>query len=207
VSPKHQSLSVSCLCVVCANVWSWVALQFVLQDLEIALANTPIVHPLFVLYCTVYYKRVYLHAFAYRSNALPGWQPQRRDHYMEQMCSHVDARRGVCKYGCGSPPLPVPLANTAGPVPNHEGTHPAEIGILRGRPTMLGCLLLMAELVFMPVIRCTDFRCPNAHFAAFSNSYQFFFSEYERTSEFDPLFLFFTLCRFPRPNQKPGLTL
>ena len=29
-----------------------------LQDLKIALANTPSVHPLFVLYCTVYYKSV-----------------------------------------------------------------------------------------------------------------------------------------------------
>ena len=28
-----------------------------LQDLKIALANTPSVHPLFVLYCIVYYKR------------------------------------------------------------------------------------------------------------------------------------------------------
>ena len=32
-------------------------LQFALQDLKIALANTPSVHPLFVLYCIVYYKR------------------------------------------------------------------------------------------------------------------------------------------------------
>ena len=32
-------------------------LQFALQDLKIALANTPRVHPLFVLYCIVYYKR------------------------------------------------------------------------------------------------------------------------------------------------------
>ena len=31
-------------------------LQFALQDLKIALANTPSVHPLFVLYCIVYYK-------------------------------------------------------------------------------------------------------------------------------------------------------
>ena len=37
--------------------WSWSALQFALQDLKIALANTPSVHPLFVLYCIVYYKR------------------------------------------------------------------------------------------------------------------------------------------------------
>ena len=33
-------------------------LQFVLQDLKIALANTPSVHPLFVLYCIVYYESV-----------------------------------------------------------------------------------------------------------------------------------------------------
>ena len=33
-------------------------LQFALQDLKIALANTPSVHPLFVLYCIVYYKSV-----------------------------------------------------------------------------------------------------------------------------------------------------
>ena len=45
------------LCVACVSVWSWSALQFVLQDLKIALANTPSVHPLFVLYCIVYYKR------------------------------------------------------------------------------------------------------------------------------------------------------
>ena len=44
------------LCVVGVSVWSWSALQFVLQDLKIALANTPSVHPLFVLYCVVYYK-------------------------------------------------------------------------------------------------------------------------------------------------------
>ena len=52
--PEHQSLKVSCLCVACVSVWSRVALQFALQDLKIALANTPSVHPLFVLYCTVY---------------------------------------------------------------------------------------------------------------------------------------------------------
>ena len=61
MSPEHQSLNVSCLCVavcwVCVSVWSWSALQFALQDLKIALANTPRVHPLFVLYCIVYYKR------------------------------------------------------------------------------------------------------------------------------------------------------
>ena len=45
------------LCVVGVSVWSWSALQFVLQDLKIALANTPSVHPLFVLYCIVHYKR------------------------------------------------------------------------------------------------------------------------------------------------------
>ena len=46
------------LCVGCVSVWSWSVLQFALQDLKIALANTPSVHPLFVLYCIVYYKRV-----------------------------------------------------------------------------------------------------------------------------------------------------
>ena len=43
-------LSVCCcvlLCVECVSVWSWSALQ----DLKIA----PSVHPLFVLYCIVYY--------------------------------------------------------------------------------------------------------------------------------------------------------
>ena len=44
-----------CMCV-CVCVWFWVALQFALQDLKIALANTPSVHLLFVLYCIVYYK-------------------------------------------------------------------------------------------------------------------------------------------------------
>ena len=47
-------LSVCC----CVSVWSWSALQFALQDLKIALATTPSVHPLFVLYCIVYYKSV-----------------------------------------------------------------------------------------------------------------------------------------------------
>ena len=47
-----------CWCVECVSVWSWSALQFALQDLKIALANTPSVHPLFVLYCIVYYKKV-----------------------------------------------------------------------------------------------------------------------------------------------------
>ena len=46
------------LCVVCVSVWSWFALQFALQDLKITLANTPSVHPLFVLHCIVYYKCV-----------------------------------------------------------------------------------------------------------------------------------------------------
>ena len=32
--------------------------SLLLQDLKIALANTPSVHPLFVLYCIVYYKSV-----------------------------------------------------------------------------------------------------------------------------------------------------
>ena len=47
------------LCVGCVSVWSWSALQFALQDLKIALANTPSVHPPFVLYCIVYYKSVW----------------------------------------------------------------------------------------------------------------------------------------------------
>ena len=46
-----------CVCVACVSVWSWSALQFALQDLKIALANTPSVHPLFVLYCIVYYMK------------------------------------------------------------------------------------------------------------------------------------------------------
>ena len=52
------ALNVSCLCVACLSVWSWSALQFATQDLKMALANTPRVHPLFVLYCIVYYKNV-----------------------------------------------------------------------------------------------------------------------------------------------------
>ena len=46
------------LCVACVSVWSWSALQSAWQDLKIALANTPSVHPLFGLYCIVYYKGV-----------------------------------------------------------------------------------------------------------------------------------------------------
>ena len=46
------------LYVACVSVWSWSVLQFALQDLKIALAITPSVHPLFVLYCIVYYKCV-----------------------------------------------------------------------------------------------------------------------------------------------------
>ena len=45
------------ICVACVSVWPWSALQFALQDVKIAVANTPSVHPLFV--CIVYYKRVY----------------------------------------------------------------------------------------------------------------------------------------------------
>ena len=63
MSPEHQSLNVSCLCVACVSVWSWSARQFALQDLKIALANTPSVHPLFVLYCIVHYKRVCVRAW------------------------------------------------------------------------------------------------------------------------------------------------
>ena len=51
-------LNVSCLCVACVRVWSWFVLQFALQDLKIALATTPSVHPLFVLYCMAYVKCV-----------------------------------------------------------------------------------------------------------------------------------------------------
>ena len=58
VSPEHQSLHVSYLWVACVSVWSWFVLQFALQDPKNALANTPSVHPLFVLYCMVYYKSV-----------------------------------------------------------------------------------------------------------------------------------------------------
>ena len=42
----------------CVSVRFWSVLQFALQDLKIALANTLSVHPLFVLYCIVYYKSV-----------------------------------------------------------------------------------------------------------------------------------------------------
>ena len=54
MSPEHQSLNVSCLCVACVSVWSWAALQFALPDLKIA------VHLLFALYCMVYYKSVFV---------------------------------------------------------------------------------------------------------------------------------------------------
>ena len=38
MSPEHQLLlHVSRLCVVCVIVWSWLALQFALQDLKTAL--------------------------------------------------------------------------------------------------------------------------------------------------------------------------
>ena len=45
-------LAVSVFALLCVRVftWSWVALQFVLQDVKIALANPPSLHPLFV--CT-----------------------------------------------------------------------------------------------------------------------------------------------------------
>ena len=47
------------VCVhLCVSVRSWSVLQFALQDLKIALANTPSVHPPLVLYCIVYYKTV-----------------------------------------------------------------------------------------------------------------------------------------------------
>ena len=50
----------ACLCVACGIVWSCLALQFALPDLKMALANTPSVHPLFVLYCIVRYKSVWV---------------------------------------------------------------------------------------------------------------------------------------------------
>ena len=58
MSTERKSLNMSCvlLCVACVSVWLWFALQFALQDLKIALANTPSVHPLFVLCCIVFYK-------------------------------------------------------------------------------------------------------------------------------------------------------
>ena len=50
----------SCLCVVCVPVWSWSALQFALQDLKIVTIWQILhVHPLFVLYCIVWYNSVY----------------------------------------------------------------------------------------------------------------------------------------------------
>ena len=54
VSPEHQSLNVSCLCVACISVWSWSALQFALQDLNIVTIwpNATCTH---FLYCTVLY--------------------------------------------------------------------------------------------------------------------------------------------------------
>ena len=56
-APVAECILSVLLCVACVSVWSWSALQFALQDLKIALANTPSVHPLFILYCIVYYKR------------------------------------------------------------------------------------------------------------------------------------------------------
>ena len=58
MSPEYQSLNVSCLCVAFVSVWSWFALQFMLQDLKIALAHAPSVHQQFVLYRMVNYKSV-----------------------------------------------------------------------------------------------------------------------------------------------------
>ena len=71
MSPEHQLLNVSCVCVACVSVWSWAALQFALLGLKIALANTPSVHPLFVLYCTVYYKNVYVYVSRVRAKCNP----------------------------------------------------------------------------------------------------------------------------------------
>ena len=45
------------VCLLRVSVWSWLALHFALQDLNIALANAPSIHPLSVLYCAVYCKR------------------------------------------------------------------------------------------------------------------------------------------------------
>ena len=57
-APLAECILYVLLCVACVSVWSWSALRFALQDLKIALANTPSVHPLFVLYCIVCYKSV-----------------------------------------------------------------------------------------------------------------------------------------------------
>ena len=58
-APVAECILSVLLCVACVSVWSWSALQFaLLRDLKIALANPPSVHPLFVLYCIVYYKSV-----------------------------------------------------------------------------------------------------------------------------------------------------
>ena len=57
-APVAESVLSVCWCVACVSVWSWSVLQFALQDLKIALANTPNAHPLFVLCCIVYYKSV-----------------------------------------------------------------------------------------------------------------------------------------------------
>ena len=59
MSPEHQSLNVSCLCVACVSVWSSSALPLALQDLKIVTIWQILhVHPLFVLYCIVCYKSV-----------------------------------------------------------------------------------------------------------------------------------------------------
>ena len=61
MSPEHYSLlHVSCLCVACISVWSWLALQFVLQDLKIALIAMLQVytHCLYRMYGMVCYKRM-----------------------------------------------------------------------------------------------------------------------------------------------------
>ena len=52
----HRRPSV-CVCV-CVCVWSWSALQFALQDLKVVTIWQVLhVHPLFVVYCIVCYKR------------------------------------------------------------------------------------------------------------------------------------------------------
>ena len=56
--PEHQSLlHVPCLCVACVSVWSWIALQFALQDLKTALIPVLTVYS-HCLYGTVWYTTI-----------------------------------------------------------------------------------------------------------------------------------------------------